>query len=391
MEIFPRVTPYYVLTSLFMFLRPALYSTVCRYVHSMGVGWDAGGGTDVAAVAGGAGGEAGGAAAPAAAAGGDHERTIGAVVALYLTTHMFLTFDHPPIVNTVAAACMLGKPHLGDSRPGDVETLSFGLRQMMIESDRIAAGGGPDGGDGSARRRSKAKAALQPDGAAGGAVADAAAAAAADAADSAAAASAGAARAVVEDGKGHDDPDMSDEDARGASVTRLARLLDCTHNDVVALQVLALLHALTKNQGIYKRVLELAGLATPVAGAAVGSYDGVLVPALLRVIEVTARADHCSRLSTLGLAIQLALGLTMAPPAEGEEDPWALSNPPCLLTDEHRAIVQRAYDLSVAQLSAAYNRYSDAGREAQGQFLDLFEIELKRVKPVKVRWVCVDL
>jgi hypothetical protein len=313
----------------------------------MGIGWDAGEGAAVIAAE--AAGEGGGA-VEGAAAGADHDRSIGVVVALYLTTHMFLTFDHPPIVNTVAAACMLGKPHLGDARPGDAETLSFGLQQMMLEGDRIAAGGGPDGG--SDKRRSKARASLQADGAAGGAEADAAAAASAAAAKASAVNS----RVAVEGGKGHDDPDVSDEDARSASVTRISRLLDCSHNDVVALQVLALLHALTKNQGIYERVLRLAGLAAPGAGAAVGSYDLVLVPALLRVIEVTARADHCSRLSTLALAIQLVLGLTMRPPDEKEEDAWALSNPPCVLTDEHRAIVQRAYDLSVAQLSAAYNR-----------------------------------
>jgi hypothetical protein len=40
--------------------------------------------------------------------------------------------------------------------------------------------------------------------------------------------------------------------------------------------------------------------------------------------------------------------------------------------------------LNVSGARHTLHRYSDAGKEAQGQFLDLFELEFRRVKPVKV-------
>lgn len=298
------------------------------------------------------------------AEGHEADRSIGLVVALYLTAQMLLTFDHPPVVNTVAGAILLGKADLGEQQPGDIETLSFGLRQMMIEGDRLA--------DASAAA-SKAAAA-----AAGNAVVTEGGPAVEAASDGLAAHDQ---RARASSRSVSDRPDA---ECRKEALARLVRLLDPTENDVIALQTMVLLHAVMKNQGTYGRILTAAGLVRPEPGAVVGSYDVDLVSALLWVIEVTTRADQCARLCTLSLAIQLTQVLTMAPTDEAEEDPILLANPPCLLTPEHRSLVQQVYDFAVAQLSQLYGRYAESGRDARGQFLDVFELEVKRVKAVKV-------
>eukprot|EP00041_Stephanoeca_diplocostata_P016367 m.322018 g.322018 ORF g.322018 m.322018 type:complete len:992 (+) comp20344_c1_seq1:243-3218(+) len=64
-------------------------------------------------------------------------RSIGMVVALYLLAQMFLIFDYPPMVNTVAAALLLGKPDRGDQCPGDVESLSMGMQQLLVQEDAL--------------------------------------------------------------------------------------------------------------------------------------------------------------------------------------------------------------------------------------------------------------
>jgi hypothetical protein len=304
------------------------------------------------------------------------DRSIGIVVALYLTAQMLLIFDHPPVVNTVAAAILLGKAELGDQQPGDVETLSFGLRQMMLEGDRLA--------DVSAAATKKTADALASAAAAGGRPVPASAVVKAE--------DAAAADVVTDD---HPTPRRSTPDksnhverptaeCRAEALARLVRLLDPTVNDVVALQTMVMLHAVMSNQGSYGRIVKAAGLIRPAAGVGVGSYDQELVKALLWVIEVTARADHCGRLCTLGLAIQLTLQLTITPPEEEEEDPKLLAHPPSVLTSEHRALVHQVYDFAVAQLLQSYGKYADSGKEARGRFLDTFELEVKRVKPVKI-------
>mmetsp|Transcript_35893 Transcript_35893/g.94082 ORF Transcript_35893/g.94082 Transcript_35893/m.94082 type:complete len:868 (-) Transcript_35893:55-2658(-) len=284
--------------------------------------------------------------AAAAAATTTDDRSIGVVVALYLTAQMLLIFDHPPIVNTVAAAILLGNPDGGEEQEGDVESLSFGIRQMMLEGDRLAGDVAPAAADG-----------------------DGAAAAAKDGGDAEAA---GATKCP---------PDAAS--VREAQA-QIVRLLDPTYDDVVALQTMVMLHAVMSNQGSYGRILKAAGLVRPEAGCAVGEYNTELITALLWVIEVTARVEQPARLCTLGLAIQLTLTLTMRPPEEIDDDPEALTHPPSVLTPEHHGLVRQVYDFTVAQMSQLYGKYADAGKESRGHFLDLFELETKRIKPIKV-------
>eukprot|EP00038_Savillea_parva_P014805 m.12143 g.12143 ORF g.12143 m.12143 type:complete len:956 (-) comp2913_c0_seq1:150-3017(-) len=325
---------------------------------------------------------------------GNGDRSIGVVVALYLTAQMLLIFDHPPVVNTVTAAILLGKAELGEQRPGDVDTLSFGLRQMMDEGNRLAdvsaaasskvaadakakaarSGGDDETDDGSAGSGSGPVETAIEDNDSAGVATDAPAAASSTLAKPPHASPGASSQATA----------RPDSDCRSESLARIVRLLDPSLNDVVALQTMVLLHAALKNQGVYGRIRTAAGLVRPETGAAVGGYDHELVKALLWVVEVTARVDQCARLSSLSLAIHLTLALTVTPPDDAEEDPVLMANPPCVLVPEHRALVEQVYDFAVAQLSQLYGKFAERGREARGTFLDLFELEHKRVKPVKV-------
>ena len=67
------------------------------------------------------------------------DRSIGLVVALFLTAHTFLVFDHPPMVNTLAATILLDEPDLGDAAPGDIAGLPPGLKQAMEEAEKVPA------------------------------------------------------------------------------------------------------------------------------------------------------------------------------------------------------------------------------------------------------------
>lgn len=181
-------------------------------------------------------------------------------------------------------------------------------------------------------------------------------------------------------------PGRESSKRRKPGTVLLYELMSCEEDDVVALQAMALLHAIINNRGTYTRILRDTNLQRPTIASQAGEYNHDVVARLIGIVSFCTNFTNQARLITLSLACQLLQMLTMCPPEETEDDPGAMLPPRCILNDEHRMLLRQANDLAIAQLAQMYEQHGSRGADAQERFLDIFEIEHSalRTKVVKV-------
>eukprot|EP00039_Didymoeca_costata_P006071 m.87280 g.87280 ORF g.87280 m.87280 type:complete len:954 (+) comp13100_c0_seq1:313-3174(+) len=159
-------------------------------------------------------------------------------------------------------------------------------------------------------------------------------------------------------------------------------LLRCEGHDLIGLMSLSLIYSMIKCKVLHPQVLERGGLSLPTVNSQSGEYNQVLVSQVLEIIKATSDVTAHYRFATINVACDVCKILLMTPPAPSAESDEPKAR--CIINNDHFEELKCVRDSIIEQLRAIYEEMRNLIPRRTEQFLDTFEAEFRRMKPVNI-------